>query len=359
MKNLIQYINEHQEFISEYCDMLDQINLEIITESFGCQLLKDLVKQQCDLLEKWKDYQASNRYASMTKPMDINHLFRNSQTMWNKITDDQVQTFKGADPEGVKLFKRVCSNRSNSVTGFIVIETTENERKNTENLPKYSGIILKEWSWIKYYPCRYENSSKEIKPTEAIQLLTSDTTYHIIILDDVKSRRELQNERSRSRSGVIEPGNVDQLKRLAQENIERYRKIAAKMKIEKQVAAEKLPEQVNECVKKVMDLAIEFAKNPIKYSKMQYEIGKLMELVGDKEVGYYDRGKYHKYGINGLMYYFSSYLKSKLSLASGNSYGYEQKDYDNAKKKLEEMIDKINKSYDEIIKKAEQTTTEV
>lgn len=358
MKNLIQYINEHQEFISEYCDMLDQINLEIITESFGCKLLKDLVKQQCDLYEKWKDVQASNRFLSMTKPMDINHLFRNSRTLWNKITDEQVQTFKGTDPEGLKLFKRICSNRSNSVAGLIVIETTESERKSVGDDVKYSGIILKEWSWIKYYPCRYDNSSKEIKPTEAPQLLTSDTTYNIIVLDDVKSRGELENNREISRRGVIDPGNVEQLKGLAAENRERYQKLAAKMKVEKQ-AADKLPEQVDECVKKVMDLAIEFAKDPVKYSKMQYEIGKLMELVGDKEVGYYDRGKYYKYGINGLMYYFSSYLKTKLSLATGNSYGYEQRDYDAAKKKLEEMIEKINKSYDEIIKKAAEIKTEV
>ena len=351
MKNLVQYINEHQEFIAEYCDMLDQINLEIITESFGCKLLKDLVDQQCKMLDEWKDRSAAIAYSSYTKPFDINYIFKNSHIFWDKITDDEVQTFKGADTEGLKLFKRICSNRSNSLYGMIVIETVESEHSKY----KYSGVIVKESTYIRYYALAMDSHNKELKPNEATTLLNSNTVYHIIILDDVKSRDKLRAERSNSQYGVVKQGDVEYLKRLADQNRDRYKKLAAKLRVERQAENDKLPQQVDEVVDKVMKLSIEFAKNPVKYAKFEYEIKKLFELVSDKEVGYYERGKYHKYGINGLMYYFSSYMHTKLAIAKGSSYDFEQKEFEVAKKKLIEMIDKINKSYDEIIQKASET----
>lgn len=349
MKNLLQYINEHQKFIEEYCELIDTINLEIIVESFGCKILKELADQQTNLLEEWKDKKAANQYAYLNKPLDLNYLFKNSHVLWDKITDDKVQTFKGADPDGLKLFKRICSNRSNSVNGMIILESTEEGANH-----KYASIIIKEYTWVNYYSCATDRGRKELKPSEATEYLTQNTTYHIIVLDDTESRDKLRLQRNTSRNGVITPGDIDQLKRLADQNRERYKKIAAKLKVERQAAADKFPEEVNECVDRVMKLTIEFAKNPVKYNKFQYEISKLMELVSDKEVGYYDRGKYHKYGINGLMYYFSSYLKSKLTLAKGTSSDYDQREFEASKKKLREMIDKINTSYNEIMQKVEE-----
>lgn len=357
MKNLVQYITEHQEFIDEYCDMLDQINFEIITESFGCKMLKELADQQTNLLDEWKDKKAAMQYSSFTKPLDISWVFKNSRVMWNKITDEDVKTFKGNDAEGLKLFKRICSNRSNSLTGIIILESTEREQNNV----KYSGIILKEYYGVRYYSCIADNAKKDLKPTEALGYIYQDTTYHIVTFDGNTSlngseRGTMQSDRTKSRSGmyVNNPGNEAELKKMADENRERYKKLAAKLKIERQAAADELPSKVDEAVDKVMKLAIEFAKNPGKYASFEYDISKLIELVSDKEVGYYDRGKYHRYGINGLMYYFSVYMKSKLSIAKGDSYSSDRSDFNKAKQKLEEVLDKIEKTYAEITKKVEE-----
>jgi hypothetical protein len=347
MKNLLQYINEHQKFIDEYCELLDEINFELITEAFGCKILKELVDQQTKMLDKWKDEEANRDRSCFTQPRDIRSIFRSNYFLWDKITDDQVQTFKGKDPEGVKLFKRICSNRSNSVSGIIIIESTPE----SQSKYKYSAIIIKEYSYINYYVLSSDAASQELKPSEVNDLIKDTMTYHIIVIEDLESRNKMRNQRSNSRNGVIEPGNEAQLRRLAEKNVERYKKLAAKMKVEKE-NNDQLPKKVEEIVSKVMQLSIEFAMNPVKYSSFEYEIEKLLTLVGDKQTSSYNRGKYNHYGINGLMYYFTSYMKSKLSIAKGDSYDFEQSDYRNAKKKLEELIASIQKKYDEIVQRA-------
>ena len=349
MKNLAQYITEHQEFIAEYCKMLDQINLEIITESFKCNILREYVDQQAKLIDKWRDAKASYIYGSYTEPLNLTKVFKNFHLYWDKITDDQVQTFVGADTEGLKLFKRVCSNRTNSVDGIIIIESSN---KSSQDEPKYSAIIIKTNNYIDLYLSTQDRLVASLKPSEATSYLSANTVYHIIVIDTSMYTDKLRTDRSNSKYGMLEPGNVEQLKRLAEQNRERYRKLAAKMKVDRQAATNELPKKVTEVVDKVMNLSIEFAKDPVKYASFEYDIKKLMDLVGDKQTGYYDKGKYNKYGINGLMYYYSSYLTTLLSMGKGSSYEYEEKNNESAKLKLEEMINKINTTYDEIVGKA-------
>lgn len=355
MKNLAQYINEHYDLIEEYCKIIDEINTEIIVESFNCSIFRELIDQQNKLREKYEDQKAAYLYSYPNEPLNVTILFKNRRIAWDKITDSNIKTYKGNDSEGISVYKKICSNRSNSLNGIVVFEETETKEY------KYNSIIIKLGFDINFYNL---NTGKRdsLKPKETLSLIDEQTTYHIIVLDDELYSKldtnKLRLQRNNSQYGLIRPGNKEDYERLARDNRERYRKLAEKMKMDKLAAKDEIPGKVIEYVNKVMDLSLAFSKEPAKYSKFSYEISKIIDLVSDKEVGHYERGKYHKYGINGLMYYYTLYLKAKLSLASGESYSGTRKEFETYKAKILDMFSKIDETIEKInekISKSEQS----
>lgn len=353
MKNLIKYIQENQEMINIFNETMDEINFEIICESFKCSLLAELIEQVKTTMEEYRDNTAANKYSTYFKPTNLKSIFSSSGYNWGAITDDRVKTFKSTDPEGVKMFKRMCSNRSNSINGIIAIEASNVVDKNH----KYAGIIFKNpWGQISYYSlCSRSSDNTNIKPTEALQYISGEVTFYMIELNEADSTSKLRSERYKAQSGVEKlPGKdyKEMYKEMARQNMERYKKLAAKLKVEREAANDKLPEKVISTVNSVMSLVAEYGKNPTKYAKYEYDIHKLLDLIGDKSystMGY--NKKWSTYGINGLMYLFTTYITSKLSVSTGNSYESERKTLIASRQNIEKMLEKINNSYLELKKK--------
>lgn len=349
MKNLSQYIADNKVFIDEYFNLIDDINFKIIRESLQCSLIKDIMKQYDLLLDKYRDDKVLNNiYSRFLKPYPIRSLFTQRQYTWDKITDDMVQTFDPTSKEGTQLYKRLCSNRANSIEGICVFEIDETEQYGIK--VKYSAIITHFWDNIKYQSLTNDSYTQTPRPTEALEYLARCKKIHIIELGKSMSSQDIRNERARLRQGVIEPGNVNQYEELAKKNMKRYRELAAKLKIERE-ANDEIPQKVLDIVQKVMDLSIDASKNPMKYSGLEWDIEKLLNLVGDKQTTSSYRGKSSTYGINGIMYYFTQYLTSKIKVAKGSSYEWDRETYKNARKQVLNMIANIENKLKEIEKK--------
>jgi len=349
MKNLLQYIKENENAINEYCQIMDEINFEIICESFKCKIFNELVAQYKLTCEEVTDARAAERYKSFDWPTDIKKIFKDCGYSWSNITDDRVQTFVGADKEGVQLFKRICTNRSNSLIGIIILENPAVIDDYEHH--KYSGIILKnDWGNICYYGmASSRNNNERLRPSQCLEYLNSQMVYHIIELTEDDKTYSLCNKRYQAKNGVVQLPDKnfrEMYSKMAKENMDRYKKLAAKLKMEKYAAKDEIPEKVLTVVNSVMALVNEYSKDPIKYAKYEYDITKLLELVSDKSnssMGY-DK-KWHTYGINGLMYLFSRYISAKLKLGTGNASNIDREDFMSYKKGINEMMDKINNAY--------------
>lgn len=352
MKNLSQYIADNRALIDEYFDVLDNINYEIIREGLQCKLIQDVVKQYDQLADKWHDDKVLNNYYARTnRPYPIRSLFTRYQYTWDKITDDMVQTFDPHSKEGNKLYSRLCSNRSNSIQGICIFETEESDYNGIKT--KYSGMIVHIYDAIMYQSLLNESYRQKFRPTEAFELLARCNKIHIIELTEQLSTSKIRGERSSAQNGMINPGDKAQYAQIAAKNMERYKKLAAKLKIEREMHDD-IPDKVMEAVKKVMDLSVDASKNPMKYIGIEYHVQKLIELVGDKQTSSTYRGRTSTYGVNGLMYYFSSYIKSKIEVSSGNSYGFERDTYKNSKASLLKLIKMIDEKLAEIDKKLKE-----
>lgn len=349
MISIIEYLENNKKHIDEFNETMNEIELDMVLESFQCSILQEIraqiesikaeykkKKEEIDSQEWEKEWQKPRL---QQPPYDFNKMFVFNSVMWDKITDDQVKEFTQDSQEGAKLVKRICSNRSNSIPGMIVLASSD---------PKYkfNGIILKD-SWnIRYYSLtsKYGSSNnKEIKPSEAVTWLTPK--YWTIEIHDDQLAGQLKNERAKARFGSIKMGDPEEYKNIAQANFERYKRLAEKKRIEK-ASDDGIYDKVMDYVQKVMDVAEKFAKEPIKYASKEYNIQMLLDLIGDRQR--YDSGSRKSYGKDGLIYLFNQYLNAKLRMAKGEGSKYVKEDYEKSKKLISGMLEKIDKMISDI-----------
>lgn len=344
----MQYIKENESIIENYNNLINEINFEIILESMQSSFLKKLIQQSKKASEEYHDKKALNLYY-VAEPVQIQMVINNLPYKWDKITDDRFVKYDNTDANGLKLAKRLCSNRSNSIQGMILFPNSDENDK--ENM--FTGFIVKDmYQRISYYNIVSKRESNEyMKPTKAIEYVKSAPYYYLLELTQDDQTYDLRNSRVQSRVGMVHQGDESWYKELAKENMARYKKLAAKMKLEK--LKDDLPDKVITCVNTVMELAKEFGDNPEKYHTFEYDIKSLLELVSDKSYMSTDgrRGKYFKHGIDGLMYYFTLYLQYKLNVGTGKAQEYEIKGFETQKANLKAMLDKINNKYLELKRK--------
>ena len=343
MKSILEYLNEYFKYLNEFEEIRNEIDSEIISESFQSSILREinsyLEKKRKEDLELAKE----DKWHRITPKFKTIFAQGYKAVQWDKITDDMVKEYSKEDAEGVKFAKRICSNRSNSFPGMIIL-ISNNEKAES----KYSGLIL-HTGWTTYYHSlisdyyRKIGSSEAIKPSEVEDFLTKK--FYIVDLsklltDDIVVKRRQEKE------GMVLQGDADYYKKIASANYDRYKKYADKIKAEKD-ANDGIPEKVNEYMKKVMDLVTDFSTDPtryIKYDHIEYDIQALLEMTSDKKVWNHGKNGGYISGQDGLLTVFAVYMKNKLSLVKGNSYtsSFAKSNYDNAKKELEEIFKKID-----------------
>ena len=345
MISIVEYL-EHNKMIDEdFRATMLEIELDMVFESFGCSILQEIRDQiqniRDDVKTKKKEidnttYEYSWMKPSLPRPPEqFKKLFVYNSVRWNLIKDDQVHEFSKDDQDGLKLVKRICSNRSNSIPGLVVLA-------NSDEKYKYSGVIIKD-SWNIRYFSLVGTASNEVKPSEAQDYLTSK--YWVVEILPEQLSHQIRTDRMKAKSGAIKMGDPDEYVKIAKANMERYRRLAEKKRIE-QNADDGMYEKVMSYVEKVMKVAEMFSKDPVKYAQHEYKIQALLDLLGDRQR--YDSGLRKSNGENGLLYLFNLYLSYKLELAKGTSYSSTKDSFNKAKKSINEVFQKIDKKINEI-----------
>lgn len=350
MKTLIDFLNETEANIKEYYELIDEINAEIIYESFQSSIIRDICDTMTKARNAYDDFEAlgdakyslkrNSKWLVNIQPPTFKEVFMNGQIKWDTIKDEDFKECSKNNKEDVALAKKICSNRSNSITGilFICNESSYEEFKQF----KFTGAIFKTVSWQKPYYYSFTNryTSNEVKPSDTEKYLSEKFYILEIPEEKVKEYNKQRQERSIAKSGMIIPGNKQQYEEIAKNNRERFRKLAEKRKMEKN-SKDGMSESINEIMTKILEITKEFSSNPIKYSKFNYDLCYLLDLTSDKQHTYYQGTKQRTSGINGLMYLYKRYLDTKLDLASGNSYSYQSKEFESIKLNINKIIQQI------------------
>ena len=150
------------------------------------------------------------------------------------------------------------------------------------------------------------------------------------------SNWDKRNERGQARSGMVE-NTPEYYRRVARENIERYKKIVAQNRTNRNTGeVENVQKMVDAFLRDIMQASQNVMKNPMKYKDELFWLEKLNEYAYNRVK--YDRGK--SYGEDGVLILFNRYMEIWAKTASGQE-TYISGDANIILKSLQDRIKKI------------------
>lgn len=377
MNNLKDYINN--AFLIE---SLKEIDGEIISEKLNCKILIDIANQLksikdadiADQQEKAKNDVEENperekyytktkdgkKYKISSRNKSFREIFGNRMVMLDKLSDSDVTVYEADDENHDKIIRNASKGNGNKI---IILQDpkTEQYKFYIDNWGYIVYLFRKKsgYSWhgdeptgekeMTSYGSRYRRW-KDIKVSEKVELCKN---LRIYVIDCSKALSDkIRTERNNRQSGIIwfDEGS---LKQYAKDNVERYKKIVSQNRANR-LKDDKLLNEVEAIIKKVAELAVECAKDPILNADIVSTVSQLCNYIYDTRVyhaprSYKDQGWYS--GVNGLIPQLKKYTEYLGRLKKrGNEY--DQGSFNDAKKNLEKAVEechKLLKSIDEDI----------
>lgn len=244
---------------------------------------------------------------------------------FDKITSKDVEVYRWPKniEAGVKAANQIISGRQK---GFVVLMNAEHE---------YDYIIygkylinLDRWS--------YFGSSYMTKSTELINKCKN--AHEIIVFySNGFTSYDLKNKRREAREGMIK-NTEEQNRQIARENVERYKKLAAQMRANKDKDFEEIDRQVEDVIMRVLKVSQISHRNPGQISS--YKISSLNEWIYDERK--WDSKRHEGYGKDGLLRVYSKYTEYFQDVRKGDAYNYQIEGLKACKEKLIDIIKKID-----------------
>lgn len=347
MKSLVTFVNENM--LNEY---FEGINAEIVCEALKDPKLQTLAKQLRDCGSKNKNGWNNKSFSG---------IFGRFNVAWDEITEADWIEFNCEDAKEAANAKRTVrkciTGRANTIFGISLVSK---DGENIDYLITYNGSVI-DFN-AKGYAYNYETGKSELKhaPKEEHNLRQYETLSFLenakkVWVLDLKALGEkndnlVQKQRNRrdSQSGMVLQGDEQYYKKVAQDNVERYKKMIAKAKAEKAAKEDTIAKDVQEIVNKVMQLSVDVAANPVKYADVSYRVCSIIESVYSTKR--YD-SKHGPSGSNGLLTLFKSYLDNHMDMAKNGGYGFQRDSQAGYKKDIVDKIEQIKKQIADIEEK--------
>lgn len=349
MKQLVESIKE--QFVYE---KLEQINCEIINESLNASIIKELAKQLLDQIKKEKKDKENDRYSSIYN-QNFKQIFGQSQIPWDKVEDKDIQTIEAQTWNDNKL-KNANEKLIRSVIRGdkeAIIISRNPETKIFENVVMNWGRVF--YLTQKGYGTHAGSQTgdgwgrryRDLNQREKIDLFNNKTLYVIETSQFKIDYHKTRDERYEAQKGMINLDPVS-LQRIADENRERYKKIMLQNKANN-TKNDKLLDEANEIIKKISDITIQVAKDPLVYADALSKVAALSKYVYD-EVKYHpgrrpsQQGYYS--GVNGLIPLVAKYTEAIKDAKSGYNWG--GKTIDTAVSEIQKTIAKCQQLIQEV-----------
>lgn len=318
----------------------------VVNEAFNNPWLQRLAAQ----LKKYpyKEYSWDDK--APDKHYTVDELFRKYGRLTgmsgvgrliDKITNDDIDVYDMGDNDDKKdlgkAFYNSYSNEDPSASDLVLVYD-EDLREFTEG---YGYIAKPRGQQVRgierfFFPTSKNSgrnnkiSDYNISKTEARQnLLGLGTGYTVVVINSGKDkgneshdRYKIRQERIASQEGSITPGDVEQYKKIAADNIKRYKEIIAKNKAMKKKEDNGEYDQLIDRYEQINVRTFKFiraiAKDPKAFDR--WKVGGFIEWTRDeKKWAHGSYGRTHEYGEYGLIYYFKNFMDSYMDVF-GNSY---------------------------------------
>ena len=294
--------------------------LEFINESFE---INEALKSS--LLRKVAF--ATNKIPSLKRGLDSIE-----EIDWDNISDDMFIRYDGAEAK-----KEVTKVISKDINGVVIICMDD------EDEPTYVVNSIKRLIDLK-------RSTDEFQDTRSKILLYTGKAKAVYVLDrdaiktHVLKTRNLKIDRRDSREGSIDSSDPEQMRRIAQANMERYKTMIAKNRA---VRDDEIIVKAQSVMSEAMDLVNRMSVNMNRYSKVSYKIEQLMQMT----YGYSKMDKYNDLGYEkGLLQLLSQYMSYKQQADKGSASPVHIEIFVKTKKAIYSLIDAIESKINEILK---------
>ena len=246
---------------------------------------------------------------------------------FDKITSKDVEVYRWPKniEEGVKAANQIISGRR---TGFIVLMND----KNNYDYFIYGKTCISIYN-SSYY---FGRATYNVKSTELIN--KCKRAHEIIVFySNGFETQNLRWERRNARAGMI-TNTEEQNRQIARENVERYKKLVAQIRANKDKDFEEIDKQVEDIVMRVLKASQISHRDPNKIDS--YKISSLNEWIYDERK--WDHKRHEGYGKDGLLRVYSKYTEYFQDVRKGSAYDYQISELKSCKEKLIDIIKKID-----------------
>lgn len=334
----------------------------LVNEAFNNPWLSKLASQ----LKKYPYKEYSWRDNAPTKVDTVDKFFRSyGMRSWrggrllDKVTNDDVDVYSSESKSDMTTLSKVFWNMYNARTlradCILVFDEDRGEFVGAfAGTGGQRGVQGEGIKWVRLPNKDWHDRGMDdvfYTKTEARdKLLGYGAGYTFVVFkceadseSNDEKRTDMQMARRNAQAGVIQPGDVEQYKTIAAENIKRYKEIVARNKASRksdQYSA--LPDEVEKIMTRSFKLTRAVAKDPKNFSK--WDVTAFLNWIREEKV--YSRYSRNYSGEYGLMYYFKSFMDAYMSMFGNKSYGepgeYEARALENTSNQLKQAINKAD-----------------
>lgn len=262
---------------------------------------------------------------------------------FDEIDSSNVKEYKNLD-EAQKAARQIISKGN---LGLILLMVGDTYVCAIDRAKR--GVILdREWGMrkIDYYrwPFRSYGEWTSLEYSQVMELILQVEKVVIISWsrEVAQSVQNKQIERTEAQRGMI-TNTPEQNAKIAAVNYERYKKLAAQIKAQKNAEFSKIDEKVEGIVMKALKVCSKAKMDPEKYEGWQIQT--LNEEIYGEQHSRFSHGKRQVQGSNGLLYYYNYYTKYYLKIAKGESDSYDRSYLEDYKRLLLSKIDEIEQIF--------------
>lgn len=313
-KDVQKYVQVPQRIV---CSVEEEVNESMINEALNEPHLLELVKQLKD-----NGRSVINYLRPLTVELD-------------QLDSSNVKEFVKVDTKAIKAASEIV--RGVSTFGFVILVNHDNEYVAIINQNKFCQPIKKSWTPMGYYNfdtgfLSYTECMNNIKNSYSIIVVKWDLEAH----NGFFAKRA---DRRLSKTGMI-LNTASQNEEIAKANRERYIKLAAQMKTQRDRDFEKIDEEVEKVINEVLKVSQKAKRNPEKYDSFQVKRLNAM-IYGEQQWVGFKSSKSGYSGEDGLLVIYARFTESYMDVVKNGGANYDRANINKLKTLIKEKLDKI------------------
>lgn len=315
-KDIQKHVQVPQRIV---CSIEEEVNESVINEALNEPHLLELVKQIKNNNGNVRDY------LHMNVELD-------------QLDSSNVKEFARVDTKAIKAASEIVRGNSTDIFGFVILVNHDNEYVAIIDENKFCKPIKKNWVPNGYY--RFDGGI--ISYTECMNSIKN--SYSIIVVKwDFMMRNNFytkRSDRNTSKAGMI-LNTATQNEEIARANRERYIKLKAQLKAQKDKDFEKIDTEVESVITEVLKISQKAKRNPDKYDS--YQVKRLnARIYGEQQwVGFKLSPKTGHTGEDGLLVLYAKFTESYMDISKDGGHSYDRSNLEKLKTQIYDKLDEI------------------